>query len=308
MTTIDVERIFAQAFAPRTQPTRPTETFESYIGQRRIKDILRTHINYAKAKREPLGHVLLEATPGAGKTKMAHCIAGELGEPITVMDLSKVRSNRDLMAIAYEFDRGVLLLDEIHKATHGQQDDMLTILEEGYLYTPAGKFTFDHLTVVAATTEPEKLNEALKDRFHISPKWDAYTDEEMQAICRCFCPDVDVEMLPVLARAAAGSPRQARGLMQAYKAARHGGEPTLQRVLELAEVDPDGLHRDHYAVLAALLTLGGQAGETPLRSLTRMHAATLRHTERLLLTRGLIKSTAQGRVLTPAGRAKLRAG
>ena len=49
-----------------------------YIGQEKAKETLKIYIEAAKAREEPLDHVLFYGPPGLGKTTLAGIIANEM--------------------------------------------------------------------------------------------------------------------------------------------------------------------------------------------------------------------------------------
>src|SRR5712692_6686954 len=49
-----------------------------YIGQEKVKGNLEISIKAARARSEPLDHLLLYGPPGLGKTTLAHIIAAEM--------------------------------------------------------------------------------------------------------------------------------------------------------------------------------------------------------------------------------------
>jgi hypothetical protein len=64
----------------RLRPQR----LEEFIGQERVKENLRILIEAARARGEPLDHLLFYGPPGLGKTTLATVIAAEMGVPIRI--------------------------------------------------------------------------------------------------------------------------------------------------------------------------------------------------------------------------------
>ena len=54
------------------------KVFDEYIGQEKVKDLLKVYIEAAKGRGDSLDHVLLYGPPGLGKTTLSGIIAEEM--------------------------------------------------------------------------------------------------------------------------------------------------------------------------------------------------------------------------------------
>src|SRR5687767_3639263 len=77
--------------SPKTRPEEASldnalrpQGLHDFIGQDRVKDNLKILIEAARARGEPLDHVLLHGPPGLGKTTLSMLMANEMGVNIRV--------------------------------------------------------------------------------------------------------------------------------------------------------------------------------------------------------------------------------
>lgn len=127
-------------------------------GQQRFAQVLATSV----ADGKPIQKVLLTGNSGLGKTSLAMFYAGLLNAEIVEINCVEnagVDFVRDLLiemqAPSLFVDYKVYLLDEVHGWSGKAQEALLTPLES----LP------DHVIVVAASTEPQKLKNTLVSRF-----------------------------------------------------------------------------------------------------------------------------------------------
>lgn len=288
------------------EPTLGPRSFDELVGQPKLKHRLSISMDAALADNRPLEHVLLQGPPGSGKSTIANLIAEHLGDPIVTV-VSPL-DPRDLERKLEELGAGILFLDEIHGWTRRQTIPLLPLLEARQLDTGYGIVEYRYLTIIAATTEPEKLTDAFKDRF-IVPPVEEYTVDEMADIVAGFAERaqifLDEATCKALGVAASGVPRVARSFVIAARNLMTCDEPaTADDILKFCDVEPDGFSRDHLAYLEALAANHGRGGIEMLSTRLRMHRTTILNLERLLLERKLIVLEPGGRQLT--GRARQR--
>src|ERR687893_2077024 len=98
---------------------RPRQ-LSAYIGQEKVVDNLRIAITAAKARTEPLDHILFYGPPGLGKTTLAGCTAVEMGVNLRITSGPAIERAGDLAAILTNLKAGdVLFIHEIHRLSRG---------------------------------------------------------------------------------------------------------------------------------------------------------------------------------------------
>lgn len=292
---------------PALDTTLRPDNWDDYIGQAALKHRLDAHIAAALADHRPLEHILLDGPPGSGKTTIADVIAARLGDNIE--HLSRPVSARQLVAIIIELDMGILFIDEIQMWSKRQQEDLLGLLENGEITTDWGGVKAPCVSVIAATTEREKLTPALEDRFLVQT-WEPYTNAQLAAIADGMAERAGVTLAEGItdgiAAAACGSPRACRKLVFAARALSHvEGAVTIDAILDHAQLDPDGLGRLELDYLSVLRRHGQPVGMEVIADTLAVHRTRVRTAERLLVDRGLVMRTKAGRILTAEGRRRI---
>jgi len=159
-----------------------------FIGQAPIVANLKTFIEAAKNRKEPLDHVLLSGPPGLGKTTMAHIIANEMGVGIRTTSGPAVERKGDIAAILSALEPGdVLFIDEIHRLSRVVEELLYSAMEDFALDIILGqgpsaksiRLSLPRFTLVGATTRTGLLTSPLRDRFGVSFRLEYYSPNEL---------------------------------------------------------------------------------------------------------------------------------
>lgn len=275
------------------------KTWDDYIGQERLKEYLQIKIDGANERFTALPHILFTGVPGCGKTALASLIAQELGAPFLsyIMPVKPVVIKRFVQRF-----EGVVLLDEIHRMSAAQEQDLLPLLSDGYLQQDNGvRIYAGSLTIIGATTKPKKIDDALYSRFDV-PSFDPYTDDEMGRIVQGMAAskgmNVPSGVAVELGRATGGVPRAAERIMAMALDLKSLDVPLI---LEKCRLTPDGLTEVHVKYLNVLADASAPMGINLLASYLQIPADILLDLENLLVARGFIEHTKQGRAITAEG-------
>ena len=200
------------------------KTLDEYIGQERLKQKLRVYLEAAKARKEPLEHLLLFGPPGLGKTTLAHVIAHELGVNLRVTSGPAIEKPGDLAAIlANSLEEGdILFIDEIHRLSRQAEEHLYPAMEDFVMDIVIGqgpaartiRLELPRFTLIGATTRPGLITAPLLSRFGIVEHLEYYTPEELaQGVMR----DARLLGVRITEEAALEIGRRSRGTMRVAK-------------------------------------------------------------------------------------------
>ena len=297
------------------------QTLAEFIGQAKVRSNLKIFIDAARARREPLDHVLFAGPPGLGKTTLAQIVARELGVSFRATSGPVIAKAGDLAALLTNLeDRDVLFIDEIHRLTPAVEEILYPAMEDFQLDLIIGegpaarsvRIDLARFTLVGATTRTGLLTTPLRDRFGIPIRLHFYEVEELEEIvrrgARLLGLPLTNEGAHEIARRARGTPRVAARLLRRVRdfASVDGAGAVDAKLADNAlsrlEIDARGLDAlDHrYLQLIAVNYGGGPVGiETIAAGLSEPRDAIEEIVEPYLLQQGFIARTPRGRVLTP---------
>ena len=305
--------------------------FPDIVGQNKVKRQLAFYINSFQST-QILPHMLVIGGKGSGKTALATLVAKnlrvkELGgkiKPMIKVNCATVRKLDNLIEnvfIPYVQDHCTLFFDECHALDPVAQEALLTALNPdknmiGYINYKdyVLEFPFRKISFIFATTDPQAMNNPLKDRLR-TIQLEPYNQSDLAEIIKINLTDIDVqdEALTEAARTCRGNPcasvRMAQENIMQYCAAAKISDFDMDawnKMSELLGINPLGVGEGELQIMRALEGYEG-------RSLTALSAATgleksaiQNEFETYLLKLGLIEVAAKGRRLTREGKEYLK--
>jgi Holliday junction DNA helicase RuvB len=298
-------------------------SLDDFTGQKKARDNLRVFIAAARARGEPLDHVLLFGPPGLGKTTLAQIISKELNVGFRATSGPVISKAGDLAAILTNLQpNDVLFIDEIHRLNAAVEEILYPAMEDRQLDLIIGegpaarsvRIDLPPFTLVAATTRSGLITRPLRERFGIPLRLEFYKPEELAQIVARGAKIIGMDITPEgafeIARRSRGTPRISGRLTRRVRdfALVDGVETVDAKAADAAllkmEVDGEGLDSmdrrymgciaDHYG--------GGPVGvETIAAALSEQRDVLEEVVEPYLLQCGLIVRTPRGRMISESG-------
>ena len=297
------------------------QTWDEYIGQRKIKENLRILLTAARERGHAAEHVLLYGPPGLGKTTLANLIAKTLGTNMKITSGPAIERVGDLAAILTNLSPGdVLFIDEIHRLSKSIEEVLYPAMESGVLDIIIGKgpsartvqLELPPFTMVAATTRISLLSSPLRSRFSGGTfRLEFYADDEIATILERSASLLNVEtnreILERIASRCRATPRTANYLLKRCRdlAQLEGGtlsDEIVDKTFGLLEIDNLGLSAPDRAVLEAIIHKfnGGPVGLNTIAAATGEEPSTIEDViEPYLIRHGLLERTPRGRTASP---------
>jgi Holliday junction DNA helicase RuvB len=295
-------------------------SLDEFVGQGQVRENLRIFIQAARARGEPLDHVLFFGPPGLGKTTLAQIVAREMAVGFRATSGPVIQKAGDLAALLTNLQpRDVLFIDEIHRLTPAVEEILYPAMEDFQLDLIIGegpaarsvRIDLPPFTLIGATTRSGLITRPLRERFGIPLRLVFYEPQELERIvsrgARVLGMELEPEGSAEIARRSRGTPRVATRLLRRVRdfAAVAGVERIDRRAadeaLQRLEVDARGLDAmdRRYLVCIAENYGGGPVGaETIAAALADERDVVEEVIEPYLIQQGFVQRTPRGRMLT----------
>ncbi len=296
------------------------EKLSDFIGQERVKRLLKIAIESAKKREEPLDHVLFYGPPGTGKTTLSTIIAKELGTDIKLVSAPTIERKGDLLGVLTTLNEGdILFIDEIHRLNRAVEETLYSAMEDFRVDLVMGgkravSIELPPFTLIGATTRLNLITPPLRGRFGLVCRLELYSPGEMKEIARRGAQKLNLkvteEALELLGRCSRGTPRILNQILKRVRdfATFYGweevGKERAKEVLKELGIDSRGLDRLDRKILKTIATTfkGGPVGLTTLATVLKEDPETIESVhEPYLLEMGFIVKTPRGRKITPEG-------
>jgi len=306
-----VEREFDRALRPAT--------LDEFVGQNRVRDNLRVAVDAARARREPLDHVIFAGPPGLGKTTLAHLIAQAMGTNLTVTSGPALTSPRDMAGTLTRQERGdILFIDEIHRVPRTVEEYLYTamedhaidvVLDSGGPSSRSLRLTLAPFTLVGATTREGLLSGPLRNRFGLVERLEAYPQDDIRRILEraagLLSFPIAGDAADLLAARSRGVPRMALRLQRRVRdlaqvsGLDHIDVAIARDGLQRLGIDELGLEETDRRILRALIERREPTGLKTLAAIVDEAEDTIEDVfEPHLMRCGLMARTPRGRVPT----------
>ncbi|AKU79751.1 Holliday junction branch migration DNA helicase RuvB [Spiroplasma turonicum] len=299
--------------------------FDEYIGQKNIIENLKIFIESAIKRKDSLDHILLNGNSGLGKTSLAILIAKTMSKKIYTLNGTSLQKPSDIISPLTSLKEGeFLFIDEVHACSKEVFEVLYPVLEDGRINVIIGKeynskiinIKLANFTLIAATTEINKLSIPFINRFPINFNFKDYNDEEIAKIIEINIKKININLnyktINIISKYCKSNPRVAINLLkrlQDYIICDNVNivdENTILKILNKLEIYKYGISSLEINYLKLLQNYKILGLEHIAQLLSLSQSIIVSNIEPILYKNSLIIKTPKGRKITSKGEIYLR--
>jgi Holliday junction DNA helicase RuvB len=298
---------------------RPSR-LDEFVGQTQVKASLQIAVEAARARREPLDHILFFGPPGLGKTTLAMLMAREMGVQLRTSSGPVLEKPGDLVGLLTGLRSGdMLFIDEIHRLRPALEEYLYPAMEDFRVdvriadgpHAQTIPMSLEPFTLIGATTRFGQLTPPMRARFGIVERLGFYPTDDLRTIvtrsAAILKVPIDEAGTIEIARRSRGTPRVANRLLRRvrdFAQVRADGVitgPVSADALGRLNVDEFGLDDMDARILLTIIEKfgGGPVGLNTVAVAVGEDAGTLEEVyEPFLIQQGFLERTPRGRCAT----------
>ncbi len=184
-------------------------SFDEFIWQEHIKNVLKTAIESGKKRKSHVWHILFSGPSGFGKTTMANIIAKQSGVGIKAVTGYAITKPAEIISILNSLEQwDILFIDEIHRLKPNIEEVLYIAMEDFVIDMVMPEWwnvriPINPFTLIGATTKSESLSQPIKNRFVYNFHFMEYDSKEKQIIIEKYLRQYAVDFAPSILSAIA---------------------------------------------------------------------------------------------------------
>ena len=309
---------------------RPS-SLNDFIGQERVRGILKILCRSAKAKKTAVSYVLLSGPPGLGKTTLARIIAAEMGSRLVETIGGNLQTPEQLVGLLRSLKpMDILFIDEIHAMPRAVEEILYPAMEDNLVSVvkndasdfmkalgvqakpDAEMVTLPSFTLLGASTMSGLVSAPLRSRFAHELTLEPYGLDDLTRIVlrasRAMGIELELGVAMEVAKRSRSTARIAIGHLQWILEYASGMDvnPSMDAVIDafaMRDVDACGLTGQDRRYLTMLLNADQPLGLSSVAAALNETIETIEQAmEPHLIREGLIRRSPRGRLATEKAR------